>query len=147
MTTPADTPTREDGFTLVELLVAIVIAAGVAATARGVVATIGDAGLRLASASAAEDSIAGGELLSRWIIRQTRRLPGDSLGLFGTDRGFVIQSWCPVAGGWAEPCEVTFAVDASTASLVGVAPDPVCSSHGPSAVAVSRAVSGSRESR
>jgi prepilin-type N-terminal cleavage/methylation domain-containing protein len=110
------TPRR--GFTLIEMLVAIVVAVGIIGTARALVNTIGDAGIRLASAARGRDEAVGGELMARSIIRQARRGPGDAQSFFGTRRGFVVQSWCPVAGGWSEPCEATFAVDDSTASLV-----------------------------
>jgi prepilin-type N-terminal cleavage/methylation domain-containing protein len=110
--------TSRPGFTLIEMLVAIVVAAGVVGTARAIVDTVGDAGARVMSAAAAEDEAVGGELLSRSIIRQTRTTTGDSLSLFGTDRGFVVQSWCPVPGGSTERCSATFAVDPTTASLM-----------------------------
>lgn len=106
------------GFTLIEMLVAIVLAALVAATARAVVETIGDAATRLAVTAVTEDAARGGDILSRTIIRQARSLRGDSISFFGTGRGFVIQSWCPVPGGWSEVCQAAFAVDDSATSVI-----------------------------
>ena len=106
------------GFTLMEVLVGLFVAVAVVATARGLIDAVGDAGERVAASAADQDVIAGGELLARAIVRQARVLAGDSVSLLGTARGFIIESWCPVPGGWSEPCSAAFVLDDSTRSLM-----------------------------
>jgi prepilin-type N-terminal cleavage/methylation domain-containing protein len=109
---------RRAGFTLMEVLVAIVIGAGVVVTARAILVAIGDGTQRLADASAVHDAERNADQLLRTALLQARTLSQDSVSFLGTSRGFVLRSWCPAPGGWTEPCDVTVAVLDSTPGIV-----------------------------
>ena len=118
------------GFTLIEVLVAIVVAAVVLGAGRAIVASVADAAARAARASADQDAEFAGEALARSLVGHARTLQGDSITFLGSQREFVVRTWCPVVGGWTEPCDAGFAIDDSARSLVfrtgfGTGPVPV----------------------
>jgi prepilin-type N-terminal cleavage/methylation domain-containing protein len=109
---------RRAGFTLMEVLVAIVVATGVVVTARAILVAIADGTQRLADASAVHDAERNADQLLRTTLLQARTLSQDSVSFLGTPKGFVLHSWCPAPGGWTEPCDVAVAVLDSTPAVV-----------------------------
>lgn len=109
---------RRAGFTLMEVLVAIVVATGVVVTARAILVAIADGGQRLADASAVQDAERNVDQLLRVALLEARTLSQDSVTFLGTSRGFVLRTWCPAPGGWTEPCDVAVAVLDSVPAIV-----------------------------
>jgi len=98
------------GFTLVEILVALVVGGAAILGARSVLGALADHSDRVAAAAATADRAANGE-------RVLRALLGDlEIGstkdvTFGGDEGEAqFATWCPTASGWKERCTVRLVV-------------------------------------
>ena len=119
--------TRPDGFTLVELLVALMVGGVAILGARAVFASLADHADRVLEVAAISDREANGE-------RTLRALVGDldmgstTATTFGGDAHEArFTSWCSTPSGWKERCVIRLAVlprDASDgSSVVVVFPD------------------------
>jgi prepilin-type N-terminal cleavage/methylation domain-containing protein len=98
------------GFTLIELMVAIVIAGIVAVGAHSVFLSLTDQARRTASAAANADADANGERLLRALVGRMQIMSPTAIGIFATERSARFATWCDTPGGWQEPCSVTIAV-------------------------------------
>lgn len=115
---------RRPGFTLVEILVAMTLAAVVLLGADIVYEQLADGSHALAIATRADDASRTGDLLVRQLVRQVdvspvasevpgRTFSGDSLSARFT-------SWCMRPGGWTTECQVFLQVmrDSTAGSAV-----------------------------
>lgn len=104
--------TRADaGFTLLEVMVALVISALVLLGARALLQQVGGVGEDVAAASAVADAEANAERRLRdWMARV--EVPFDTSstrdpGFVGTAEGARFTTWCEVPDGWLERCRAS----------------------------------------
>lgn len=98
------------GFTLLELLVALALSGLVIAGARGVLEGLASYADRAATQSRQGDALANGERLARRIVRQVSLRAESHVSFDGSEHEARFGSWCDVAGGWREPCDVRVGV-------------------------------------
>lgn len=105
---------RRRGFTLVELLVALVVGGFVMLGGRLVFDSVTDGGRRLAEASRRVDVDANGErLVRRSLASLEAGISGG--GSFGGDAAHAsFTSWCDTPGGWQERCAVKLEITGNT---------------------------------
>ncbi|HEX5178973.1 MAG TPA: prepilin-type N-terminal cleavage/methylation domain-containing protein [Gemmatimonadaceae bacterium] len=102
---------RLDGFTLIEVLVALLVGAMVLAGVRAVLEALGDSSEIAEAATASMDRRATGEdLLRRLAERLDNATPG-ATPFVGTQRVTQFSSWCEVPRGWLERCTIVLAFD------------------------------------
>jgi len=100
-----------NGFTLIEILVALVIGAIVIAGAHDILdALTNTANAAQLGAVNADDSANGDELLHALTGRLDLATPG-AKPFFGSERITAFSSWCEVPRGWLESCSVVLAFD------------------------------------
>ena len=100
------------GFTLIEVLVAMTIAATVVVTARLLLERLGDEAMRLAAYAARTDSDANAEQTLRDLVGRLEVGTDDGRRFAGQEQATRFTSWCDVPAGWQERCTVTLAIDA-----------------------------------
>ena len=108
MTAPAPRP-RRAGFTLVEVMVAVVVIGVVLVGARAMLGQVADAAARIAAAAEAADREANAEGLLRAMAARLElpREPEREVAFEGTPRGARFHSWCEVPDGWLERCRAS----------------------------------------
>ena len=108
---------RRHGFTLIEVAVALSVAAIVMLTAREIVGAVTDGSATVARRAAHQDAHANAKRLARSLLRG---IVSDSstAGLVGSERSVFFRGWCPSAGGWLEQCEVSLAIEHAGDSTV-----------------------------
>ena len=100
-----------DGFTLVEVLVALAIAGTVVVTARMLLEQLADDAERLVAHAATNDREANAERTLRELVLRLEVGTEDSRRFAGEERAARFTSWCDVPRGWQERCTVTLAID------------------------------------
>jgi prepilin-type N-terminal cleavage/methylation domain-containing protein len=97
------------GFTLVEVMVALVVIGIVLIGARAMLGQVADSADRITAASAEADREANAEGLLRAIAGrlEVAPVPGQEIRFQGDPRGARFHSWCEVPDGWLERCEVS----------------------------------------
>jgi prepilin-type N-terminal cleavage/methylation domain-containing protein len=99
------------GFTLIEVLMALVVSAIAILGARFLLETLGGQTLRVVKTASEIDRDANGERLLRAILARTE-VPSALDSTFGGDeRRAHFGSWCDVPRGWLERCRVELTVD------------------------------------
>lgn len=94
------------GFTLIEVLVALVIGAVVLASARALLDGLADQATATSRAARAADRRANAELMAREVVGNLALAPDLASSFTGTSREAVFASWCPAARGDLERCDV-----------------------------------------
>lgn len=103
---------RRAGFTLVEVMVALVVGAVVVLGARMLLDQLGDSAVRTVAAAARVDREANGEQLLRDLAGRLE-VGTDRSGQFsGEPTATHFSSWCDMPSGWQERCAVTLVVAA-----------------------------------
>lgn len=102
---------RAAGFTLVEVLVALVIAGTVIVTARMLLEQLAADAKRLVAHVATNDSKANTDRTLRQLVSRLEVGTDDSRRFAGNERAVRFTSWCDVPRGWQERCTVTLAID------------------------------------
>lgn len=110
--------TPRPGFTLPEILVAIVLTAMIAVMARQIADQVADAGSRLLVATEAADRDANAERQLRAIVGSYREPAEDVAPFEGGSRAMHFRSWCDSPAGWAEPCDVTLVIEPTDSGTV-----------------------------
>lgn len=107
------------GFTLVELMVALVISAVVVLGARMLLEQLGDSAHRTVTAATRADRAANGERLLRDLAARLEIGTADTMRFSGEPGTATFSSWCDVPSGWQERCTVTLVAssDGGRASL------------------------------
>lgn len=100
---------RRAGFTLVEVMVAIVVIGVVLVGARAMLGQIADDADRITAAARDADRDANAEALLRTIAGRLELPPGEGrqIRFEGDPRGARFHSWCEVPDGWLERCDVS----------------------------------------
>ena len=102
---------RRDGFTLIEVLVALMIGGLALASAHQILSALSaSAGVTEVNGIAADRRVNGEDMLYRLTGRLDVATPG-ATPFFGADRVAEFSSWCEVPRGWLEACTVVLAVD------------------------------------
>ncbi|HYW08759.1 MAG TPA: prepilin-type N-terminal cleavage/methylation domain-containing protein [Longimicrobium sp.] len=102
-------PSRNDGFTLVEVVVALALAGLLLLGARVLLEQVGDAAERISGTAAEVDREANGERLLRAVVGSAEQ-PSGARAFRGDARGARFTSWCDLAAGWQERCDVSLGV-------------------------------------
>ena len=101
---------RQSGFSLIEVVVALSIAAIVVLIARSMLEAIGDNSRNVMRITASNDAEANGRQMLRTLLEMTAT-QGDSVGFVGKPQWTRFGSRCASPGGWTERCVVTLRVD------------------------------------
>lgn len=95
------------GFTLVELMVALVVSAIVVLGARMLLEQLGESAHRTIVAATRADRAANGERLLRDLAERLEVGTTDATRFSGEPATASFSSWCDVPSGWQERCAVT----------------------------------------
>jgi prepilin-type N-terminal cleavage/methylation domain-containing protein len=97
------------GFTLVEVMVALVVMGVVLVGARTMLGQIADDADRIGAAAREADRDANAEALLRAVVGRlaVSPVPGSEIRFEGQPQGARFHSWCEVPDGWLEACEVS----------------------------------------
>lgn len=98
-----------DGFTLLEVSVALALAGVLLLGARLMLGPVGDAAERVASEAARADLDANGERLLRDLAYRAELRFDEGPRFRGEPHAARWSTWCDVPAGWQERCEVTLA--------------------------------------
>lgn len=96
-----------DGFTLLEVVVALAISGLVLLGARVMLQQVADGAERIASTTATADREANAERTLRELVLRLEVSPAAGRKVVGDARGASFSTWCDVPAGWQERCEVT----------------------------------------
>ncbi|WP_420127342.1 type II secretion system protein [Longimicrobium sp.] len=102
-------PPRRAGFTLVEVMVAIVVMGVVLVGARTMLGQMADDADRIGAAAREADRDANAEALLRAVAGRldVSSVPGSVIRFTGERQGARFHSWCEVPDGWLERCDAT----------------------------------------
>jgi len=111
---------RRSGFTLIEVMVALVVGAIVLLGAHRVLAILTDQTHTLARHAMESDREANGERMLRDLVGQLEVGSPGTIPFTGSLDTARFSSWCQTGDGWPERCQVTlfFAVSADHESLL-----------------------------
>jgi prepilin-type N-terminal cleavage/methylation domain-containing protein len=98
------------GFTLVEVMVALLVAAVVLMGARALLRQLADDGGRIARAAAEGDRAAAADALLRAVAGRLDVSPVADRRFTGEPQGAHFHSWCEVPDGWLERCAASVGV-------------------------------------
>lgn len=99
---------KRAGFTLVEVMVALVVIGVVVVGARTVLGQVADSADRIAAAASEADRDANADRLLRAVVGRLELVPGTGpeSRFEGEPNGARFRSWCEVPDGWLERCDV-----------------------------------------
>ena len=109
------------GFTLVELMVALVVSAIVVLGARMLLEQLGDSASRTVAAATRADREVNGERLLRDLAGRLEVGTEKAVRFSGEPNTASFGSWCDVPSGWQERCAVTLVAGAQDGRSVLVA--------------------------
>jgi prepilin-type N-terminal cleavage/methylation domain-containing protein len=98
------------GFTLIEVIVALVVSAIVLLGARAMLGETGDDALRITVQTQRSDRDANAERQLRGLVLHLELGAGESSQFAGDPGRASFASWCDVPGGWQERCAVTLSL-------------------------------------
>jgi prepilin-type N-terminal cleavage/methylation domain-containing protein len=98
---------RRTGFTLLEVLIALMIGAIVLAAARGLLVQIADGADATARAARADDLSANTDQEMRALFAQVELGDSPDRQFNGDERSVTFSSWCAMPAGWMERCRVS----------------------------------------
>jgi len=106
---PPRFPAERAGFTLVEVMVALVVMGVVLVGARAMLGQIADDADRITAAASDADREANAEGLLRVILGrlEVSPMPGAEVRFEGEPHGMRFHTWCDVPDGWLERCEAS----------------------------------------
>ena len=99
------------GFTLIEIVVALVVSAIVLLGARALLEEVGDDAVRIAGSAERVDADANGERMMRALVFELELGSGESQQFAGDPQHAAFSSWCEVPAGWQERCSVDITVE------------------------------------
>jgi prepilin-type N-terminal cleavage/methylation domain-containing protein len=99
------------GFTLMEMIVAIAIAALIMVAARALFDVLGVQARLLITTSRAADAEMNGDRMLRQLVSQIEIATDDSIGVAGLPDVVRFRSQCYSARGWHEPCHVQLSIE------------------------------------
>ncbi|MGH7621061.1 MAG: PulJ/GspJ family protein, partial [Gemmatimonadaceae bacterium] len=98
------------GFTLIEVIVALVVSAAVLLGARAMLGEVGDDALRIGAQARRIDHDANAERLMRGLVGQLELGTGEASQFAGDPARASFASWCDAPGGWQERCAVVLQI-------------------------------------
>lgn len=98
------------GFTLVEIMVALVVGTLAIVAARSMLGTLADHADRITDAARERDHAANGERLLRALVGGLDLGTHGNATFSGTEREAQFSSWCATANGWQERCKVRLVI-------------------------------------
>lgn len=98
------------GVTLMELMVGLVVAGIVLATAARALVAVDGAGQAPREAARLADIAGNGQRALRELVSQIEPVSDSSLQFSGNETQVSFQSWCRAPGGWSERCLVSLEV-------------------------------------
>ena len=103
---------RAAGFTLVEVMVAVVVIGIVLVGARAMLGQVADDADRITSAAEEADREANADALLRAVAGrlEVSAVPEQEVRFEGEPQGARFQSWCEVPDGWLERCQVSLGI-------------------------------------
>lgn len=113
------------GFTLIEVVIALVVGSVALLGARLLVTALAGVGERITTHASAADAEANGEALLRALVGRIEVGTKESEPFGGTPREAHFTTWCDVPEGWQERCNVTLAIEAADSMSVLVVTLPV----------------------
>jgi prepilin-type N-terminal cleavage/methylation domain-containing protein len=124
-----DRVSADEGFTLIEVVVALSISALLLVGARAVMEQLGGHAEAVVRAATAADREANGEAYVRALLGRAETSPEPERRFDGTADGARFHTWCDVPGGWLERCPVTLgfiaAGDTAVLAVAAAEGDPV----------------------
>jgi prepilin-type N-terminal cleavage/methylation domain-containing protein len=112
---------RRSGFTLIEVMVALVVSGIVLVGARAMLEVTADRAASITAAAAAADRDANAERTLRALVERIEVGNGSTTDFAGDSAAAHLASWCDVPGGWQEQCTVTLGFERDGARLALVA--------------------------
>ena len=103
---------RRSGFTIIEVLVALMVGAIVLLSARQVLSILTDQSHALARRAAQTDRDANGERMLRDLVGQLELGTPGTIPFSGSPDSVRFSSWCEATSGWLERCAVTLSLAA-----------------------------------
>jgi prepilin-type N-terminal cleavage/methylation domain-containing protein len=107
---------RRNGFTLIELVVAITLSGIVLLGARALWESLAGSVDRLRTQAAADARAANGERLLRSLVGRLEVGADRSREFSGDDRETRFTTWCDMPAGWQERCEVVIGMEPDSMS-------------------------------
>jgi prepilin-type N-terminal cleavage/methylation domain-containing protein len=95
------------GFTLIEIMVALVIGGLAVSGAAGLLHAIGHRGEDFSSAAEVHDRDANADRLIRTLVSNLDLRPRENPSIAGDGQRIVLHSWCTTPRGWIAPCRAT----------------------------------------
>jgi prepilin-type N-terminal cleavage/methylation domain-containing protein len=99
------------GFTLIEVMVALVVSAIVLLGARAMLGEVGDAAARISVESGRLDTNANADHALRALVRNLDLGYANEAVFAGELRQVTFVSWCDTPGGWQERCKVEITIE------------------------------------
>lgn len=109
------------GFTLVELMLAITLTAGLLLTGRLLLDQIADSEHRMISEGRVIHAAAARERTLRELFRNVEVGTSDSATFGGDERTMHFTSWCDSAAGLRSRCDVSLAIDTAVTAVLSTA--------------------------
>ncbi|MBA3889829.1 MAG: prepilin-type N-terminal cleavage/methylation domain-containing protein [Gemmatimonadaceae bacterium] len=111
---------ERNGFTLLEVLVALVLAAILVAALRGLAEGVGETALRISRAAHDRDTAANSERGLRRLVGSAELSGGDHDRFDGEPSRIRFTSWCQVPRGWQERCRVDLTFESAGSDSVAL---------------------------
>ena len=108
---------RRRGFTLVEIVVALLVSAVVVLGVRVLLEQLGDSTSRTVRGAAHGDRDANGEQLMRDLVRRLEVGTPDAAHFAGEPDSASFSSWCDVPAGWQERCTVVIRTEPTPSGM------------------------------
>lgn len=105
------------GFTLLEVMVALVVSGIVLVGAHALLASLADGAARITSAALAADREANADRFLRSLFHRLEVGADNSARFGGDERGVRFSTWCDVPAGWLERCSAAVQIDTSAGEL------------------------------
>jgi prepilin-type N-terminal cleavage/methylation domain-containing protein len=102
---------RANGFTLVEVVVALALSGIVLLGARMLLSELADGERRMTESAAVVEADANGERLLRTLLGRLDMGASEQVRFGGTPNIVRFTTWCDVPAGWLERCDVELAIE------------------------------------
>lgn len=120
---------RQHGFTLIEVVVALVISAIMLLGARAILGAMSDNAQRTLEETRAVDKSANAEQTLRLTVRQLNVANGPGTEFSGDSTRATFSSWCDAPRGFLEPCAIRLSIETDsvgkTLLLAGLPGGPI----------------------